>query len=73
MGPFGGNGVEGKRGTHRVPQEDHREVSAAYRRRDVGDAQGRSSAGSGRNVVSYDQYRETAGNRGKVGGVITNI
>ena len=35
VGIFGGNGEEGGRGTHRVPQIDHREASAAVRRRDV--------------------------------------
>ena len=42
-------------------------------RRDMGDNQGRSSAGSVMNVVRNDLYRETTGNRGIVGGVATNI
>ena len=73
VGPFGGNVEEGRRGTHRFPHTDHGEASAADRRREVGDAQGVSSAGSGRNAVGNDLYRETTGNRGTVGGVTTNI
>ena len=49
VGPFGNNGEEGRIGTHRLPQTDHVEVSAANSRWDVGDAQGRSITGSGRN------------------------
>ena len=37
------------------------------------DAWVRSSAGSGGNAVIDDLYRETAGNRGTVGGVTTTI
>ena len=48
-------------------------MSAAVRRRDVGDAQGRSSARDGRNAVGDDLYMETAGNYGTVGGVTTTI
>ena len=73
MGTFGGNGEECIRGTHRLHQKNHGEASAADRRRDVGDARGRSSVGRGRNAVGDDLYRETAGNRGTVGGVMTNI
>ena len=42
-------------------------------RRDMGDAWGDSSAGSGCNTVRNDLYRETTGNFGTVGGVSTNI
>ena len=42
-------------------------------RRDMGDSQGRSSAGGGGNAVGDDLYREKAGNRGTVGGITTNI
>ena len=51
----------------------HGEASVADRRRDVGDARGGSSAGSGGNAADDDLYRETAGNRGTVGDVTTNI
>ena len=57
MGPFVGNGEEGRRGTHRLPQRYHREESSADKRRGVGDARVRSSAGSGGNSVSNDLYR----------------
>ena len=73
MGIFGGNGEEVIRGIHRVPQTDHGESSATDRRLNVGDAQGKSSAGSSSNTVLNDQYRETTGNRGRVGGVMTTI
>ena len=56
MGHFGGK-EEDIRGTHMVPQKDYGEASAADRRRDVGDAWGGSSAGSGRNEVEDDLYR----------------
>ena len=42
-------------------------------RRYMGDARGGSSAGSGGNTVRNDLYRETIGNRGKVGVVATDI
>ena len=37
------------------------------------DARGGISAGSGQNAVINDLYRETSGNHGTVGGVMTNI
>ena len=39
----------------------------------MGDARGRSSAGSGGNAVGDDLYRETTGNCGTVGDITTNI
>ena len=48
------------------------EARAADSRRDVGDAQGRSSAVSISNAVSNDIYREMAGKRGTVSGVTIN-
>ena len=54
VGTFSGNGEEGRSGTHRLPQTDHGEVSAADRRRDVGDDWGGSSVGSVRNAVGDD-------------------
>ena len=56
-----------------VPQTDHWEVSAEVRRQDVGDTRGERSGVSIRNVVRYDIYRETAGNRGTVGDITTTI
>ena len=73
MGPLSGNLEEGIRGTHRIPQTYQREARAADIRRDMGDSQGRSSAGSGGNAVGDDLYRDMAGNRGTVGGITTNI
>ena len=52
---------------------DHREASAGVRIRDVGDAwDGRCTGGSG-NAVGDDLHRETAGNRGTVGGTTPTI
>ena len=73
MGPFGGNGEEFRRVTHRVPKIYHGEASAADRRQNVGYARGGSSAGSGGNVFGDVLYREMSGNRDTVGGVMTNI
>ena len=73
MVPFGGNVEEVRRGTHSIPQTDHREAIEADRRRRVGDARGGSSVGSVRNAVGDDLCRETAGNLGTVGGVTTDI
>ena len=73
MGPFGGNGEEGRRVTYRVPQTYHGEASVGDRRRDVGDACGGSSARSVRNAVDDDLYREMTGNCGTVGGVMNDI
>ena len=73
VGPFGGNVEESRRVTHRLTQTDHGEASTADRRRDIRDARGGISAGSGGNTVGDDLYRETVGNRGSFGGVTTNI
>ena len=73
MGPFGVNGEEGRGDTHGVPVTDHGEASEAIRRRDMGDAgDGRRTRGSGNPVVN-DIHRETAGNRGAVGGATSLI
>ena len=37
VGPYGGNGEEGRRVTHRLPQIDHGEASALDGRGDMGD------------------------------------
>ena len=47
--------------------------SAAYSRQGVGDAQGERIEVHGGNAVGDELYRETAGNRGTVGGVTTDI
>ena len=73
MGIFGGNGEEVIRGIHRVPQIYHREASATDRRLNVGDAQGKSSAGNSENAISDDLNKETAGNCGTMGGVTSTI
>ena len=72
MVPFGGNIEEVRRGTHGIPQTDHRESSAEDSRRDVGDAWVGSSAGSGSDAVRDVLYREITGNHGTVGGVTTD-
>ena len=43
------------------------------RRRDVGDAWGGRSAVGSSNAVGDDLYRETAGNRGTLGGTMPTI
>ena len=73
MGTFGGNGEEFRGHTHGVSKIDHGEASTIDSIRDVGDAQGRSSTGSGGNLVNDDLHRETTGNRGTVGGVAAYI
>ena len=73
VGPFVSNGDEGRREAHRVPHTDHGEASAAVRRQGVGDDRGRRSAVGSGNAVGDELYRETAGNRGTVGGVTTTI
>ena len=73
VGNFGGNGEEGRRGTHSLPQTDHGEVSVADGIRNVGDSWGGSSAGISRNAVGDDLYRETADNCGTVGDVTIGI
>ena len=73
VGNFCGNGEGGRRGKHKLPQTDHGEASAADRRRDVGDARGGSSAGSGGNAVGDYPYRETSVNRGTMCVVTTDI
>ena len=67
MGTFGGNGAEDISNTHVFSAPYHVEDSATDSGRDMGDARGGISAGSGRNIVGDDLHRETAGNRGKVG------
>ena len=59
--------------SHRVPHTYHREASVSVRIRSVGDARGGSNAGSSRKEVRNDPNKDTAGNRGTVGGVTTNI
>ena len=73
MGPFSGNGKEGRRGTHRVHQTYHGEASASDNIRDMGDAQGGRIAVYGKNAVGNDLYREKAGKRVTVGGVTTDV
>ena len=68
MGPFGVNGKAGRGDTHTVPATDHREARDSIREQYMGDTGGgRRTRGSG-NTVSKDLHRETAGNRGVVGG-----
>ena len=57
LGNFGGNGEEGRGHTKKVSETDHEEASAINRRWDIGDAQGGSSTGSGRNSVGDDLHR----------------
>ena len=73
LGPFGGNGEEDGRDSNWIPSTDHGEVSAAVRRRDMGDARGGRSTGGSGNAVGDDLHRETAGNRGTVGGATSTI
>ena len=73
LGPFGENGEEGRRITHRFSQSYHSEARSAGSRQDMGDTRDNSSAGSGWDTVGNDLYTEMTGNRGKVGDVATDI
>ena len=64
MGTSGGNGSEGRRNTHVFSLTYHGEMNAADILQDMGDGQGGSIAGRGRNAVCDDLHRETTGNRG---------
>ena len=70
---FGGNKKDRRRGTHGLPQTDQEQASATDSRWYMVDVQVGSSAGSDRNTVSDDLYREMAGNCGTVIGVMRNI
>ena len=52
---------------------DNREASEALKIREVGDAWGGRHMGGSRNSVNDDLHRETAGNRGTVGGATSTI
>ena len=58
---------------HRIPQTEHGEASSVLRRLYVVDAWVGSSAESRGNTIGNDLYKETAGNRGTVGGVTPTI
>ena len=73
MGPFRSNVEEGGREVHWVPYTDHGEASVTVVRRNVGDAQGRRSAGGCGNAVGNDLYRDNTVNHGIVGGVMPSI
>ena len=49
VGPFGGNGVEGRGDTHEVPATDHRALGESVSRREMGDADGQKA---------YERQRE---------------
>ena len=68
VGPLGVNGKEGRGGAHGVPETNHRESSEAVRRQDTGDSGGGRRTRGSRNAIDGDLHRETAGNRGVVGG-----
>ena len=57
LSPFSGNGEECRRRTRGFYQTDHVEASTADIRRYMGDARGRSSAGSSGNTVGNVIYR----------------
>ena len=73
MDTFGRNAAEFIRNTHIISTTDHGETSATSRGWEMGDAQGGSSAGSGRNAVVDDPHKETIVNRGAVGHFVTDI
>ena len=60
-------------GTHGVSETDHGEASAADNRRDMGDAQGVSSAGISGNSVGDELHRETTWKCGTLGGVAVDL
>ena len=73
VGPYGVNVINVRRDTHRVPAIDHGEASKVFRRRDMGDAWGGRRTRGSRNTVVEDLHKETAGNRGAVGGATSRI
>ena len=73
MGNFGCNGAEDRGDTHGFSSTYHGEAGTTVARRDMGDAQGGSSAGIGRNSVGDELHRETVGNRSTLGSVAANI
>ena len=73
VGPFGVNGEEGRSDTHGVPSTSHREASEVVKRQGMGDVGGGRRMGGSGNAVGKDLYRETAGNRGSVGGATSII
>ena len=73
VGTFRGNGEKCGRDTHWVPSEDHKEASVEVRRQDMGNTSVGRRTGGSRNAVGDDLKRETAGNRGKVGGATSTI
>ena len=72
MGTIGRNGAEVIGNKHEFYSADHGEAGATVSIRDMGDARGGNSAGSGRNAVKDDLHRETAGKRSTVGRIVTN-
>ena len=68
MGPFGVNSEEGRGYTHGFPETDNEEASKAVRRRYMEDDGGVRRTRGSDNAVGEEQHRETAGNRGAVGG-----
>ena len=54
LGTFGGNRENGGGETHQVYEAYHGEAGDADCRQDVGDSQGGSSLGSGRNPIDHD-------------------
>ena len=73
MVSFGDNGEECGWDTHWVTLLNHREVSEAAKRQDMGDAWSGRRTRSSRNAVGEDLHRETTGNRGSVGGSTSSI
>ena len=70
---FGSDGEEGASHTKGFSKADHGEAGAEEVRSDVGDSQGRISAGSGGNSVIKNLYRETTGDGGTVGGAAADF
>ena len=73
VGPLGVNDEEGRRDTHGVPADDHREASDVVKRWDMGYARGGSRTRGSGNAVGEDLHRATTGNRGAVGGATSLI
>ena len=73
VGPFGENGEEGRRDTHRISLSYHVEESEGNRRQDIGDAWGGRRTGCSRNTVGGDLPRYKGGNLGSVVGATSLI
>ena len=73
LGNFGRDGEEGGGHTNGFSEEYHGEAVTAEGRQEMGDAKGRSGAGSGGNTFRDELHMDTKGECGTVGGAAANF